>query len=70
MYSTNGAVNSSQDVLMIALFISIVLFVFMIYVGICVIIIKNDLKKLVNYELEKRGKEKDQEDISTNSEKE
>ena len=49
-YGTSGM---TQDIIWILLFISIVLFVFMIYVGICVIIIKNDVKELTDLEFKK-----------------
>ncbi len=43
----------SQDIFLVIMFFGVLLFVFMIYVGICVVKIKNDLRKLTELELEK-----------------
>lgn len=52
-YNLSSFFGVSQDIIMIVLFISIVLFVLMIYVGICIIKIKNDVKELTDLEFKK-----------------
>ena len=58
MGDLNNVLYYSQDVVMIVLFFSIVLFVFMIYVGICVVSIKNNLKELTDLEYKKYNERK------------
>jgi hypothetical protein len=52
-YSYNDILGMSQDIFLVIMFFGVLLFVFMIYVGICVVKIKNDLRKLTELELEK-----------------
>ena len=52
-YSYNNILGMSQDIFLVIMFFGVLLFVFMIYVGICVVKIKNDLRKLTELELEK-----------------
>lgn len=62
----------SEGALIAIIFFAVVLFVFMIYVGICVIKIKNDLRTLTKIEMKKQmheaeekkeKKEKEDEDL-------
>lgn len=51
--SLSGIGELSQGVVVVIAFISIVLFVFVIYVGICIIMIKNDVRQLTDLEFKK-----------------
>ena len=51
--SLSGISELSQGIVVVVAFISIVLFAFMIYVGICIIMIKNDVRQLTDLEFKK-----------------
>lgn len=51
--SLSGIGELSQGIVVVVAFISIVLFAFMIYVGICIIMIKNDVRQLTDLEFKK-----------------
>ena len=53
MQGFNNFLQQGQDIIYVTLFIGIVLFVFLIYVGACIVQIKNDMKKLTNLEFKK-----------------
>lgn len=58
MSDLSNILNIGQDVAIILLFISFFLLVFMIYAGICIIKIKNDLNELTDLEFKKYNEKK------------
>ena len=53
MQGFNNFLQQGQEIVYVTLFIEIVLSVLLIYVGICIIQIKNDVKELTDLEFKK-----------------
>ena len=53
MQGFNNFLQQSQEIVYVTLFIEILLSVLLIYVGICIIQIKNDVKELTDLEFKK-----------------
>ena len=53
MQGFNNFLQQGQEIVYVTLFIEILLSVLLIYVGICIIQIKNDVKELTDLELKK-----------------
>ena len=53
MQGFNSFLQQGQEIVYVTLFIEIVLSVLLIYVGICIIQIKNDVKELTDLEFKK-----------------
>lgn len=70
MQGFNNFLQQGQEIVYVTLFIEILLSVLLIYVGICIIQIKNDVKELTDLELKKyketRLNDKKQEDELSN----